>query len=311
MANDPLWAITSYFNPLKSSRRLQNYRIFRARLAVPLLTVECSADGTFDLTGSDADIYLQSHGDVLWQKERLLNVALQRLPDDCLAVAWLDCDVIFERDDWPKRALTKLEHFTLIQPFDHSLWLESTFLQNGLKTYAEGTRRSSLAFQYVHQKLTSTMLQKWTYPGTQLPLVDGYAWVSRLDFIQKHGLYDASVIGGGTREFAYTAMGNLDTLLAARPRSVAQANHLLTWARPLAKASGGSIQYIKGCIYHLWHGASHRRRYGIRHYDFRRFNFDPSTDIVAISGEGWHWSSKKPEMHNWVRSYFEARKEDG
>jgi hypothetical protein len=311
MATDPLWAITSYFNPLKSSRRLQNYRIFRTRLTIPLLTVECSADGTFDLNYSDADVYLQSHGDVLWQKERLLNVSLQRLPDDCLAVAWLDCDVIFERDDWPQRALTELEDFTLIQPFDHTLWLERDFLPSNAEAHAKGTRRPSLAFQYVHREVTPTMLRNWNYPGTQLPLADGYAWISRLDFIRKRGLYDASIIGGGTREFAYAAMGELNSLLTTRPRNVHQRNHLLAWARPLAEASGGSIQYIKGGIYHLWHGSPEGRRYGIRHHDFQRFNFDPRTDIVAAPGEGWSWSSKKPEMHDWVRSYFETRKEDG
>ena len=54
---------------------------------------------------------------MLWQKERLLNLALAALPDRCDAVAWLDCDVVFEDDDWPARAVEALQRFPLIQPF--------------------------------------------------------------------------------------------------------------------------------------------------------------------------------------------------
>ena len=96
-----LWAITSYFNPVGYASRLRNYRIFRANLAPPLAAVELSLNGQFELRRDDAEIVVQiAGGDVLWQKERLLNVALGRLPADCDQVAWLDCDVIFAAQDW-------------------------------------------------------------------------------------------------------------------------------------------------------------------------------------------------------------------
>src|SRR5262245_42591250 len=79
-----LWAITSYFNPAGYRNRRENYRLFRERLAVPLVTVEWARDGRFALGPEDAEVLVQvSGGDVLWQKERLLNVALRHLPDDC------------------------------------------------------------------------------------------------------------------------------------------------------------------------------------------------------------------------------------
>ena len=55
--------------------------------------------------------------DVLWQKERLLNVALDFRPDDCEEVAWLDCDVVFAANDWPERARAALETHSLVQLF--------------------------------------------------------------------------------------------------------------------------------------------------------------------------------------------------
>src|SRR5215813_11905127 len=113
-----LWAITCYFNPIGYHRRLENYHTFRQHLAVPLVTVELAFSGSFELQRGDADILVQLRGgDVLWQKERLLNLALKSLPDCCDKVAWLDCDVVFESDDWAARASQALDHVELLHLF--------------------------------------------------------------------------------------------------------------------------------------------------------------------------------------------------
>ena len=70
--------------------------------------MELSFDGRFELTDNDADILIQlSGGAVLWQKERLLNIAIQSVPKNGKNIAWLDCDVIFERPDWMDEAEQK------------------------------------------------------------------------------------------------------------------------------------------------------------------------------------------------------------
>src|SRR5215471_14570554 len=100
-----MWAMTSYYNPVRYKRRLSNYRIFRENLGVPLITVELSFNGQFELTEEQADILIQiSGGAVLWQKERLLNVALQAVPSSCNKVAWLDCDILFDTPNWIEAA---------------------------------------------------------------------------------------------------------------------------------------------------------------------------------------------------------------
>src|SRR5687767_13303236 len=110
-----LWAITSYFNPLKYRRRRENYRVFRDNLAVPLVTVELSFNGKFQLGYDDAEILIQLHGgDVMWQKERMLNIALQSVPTDCESIAWVDCDVVFDSPEWAERARRALDRYALI-----------------------------------------------------------------------------------------------------------------------------------------------------------------------------------------------------
>src|SRR5262245_13466239 len=95
------WAITSYFNPARYRKRHSNFQVFRKHLKAPLIAVELSYWEGFELQDEDADIVVRLHGGaVLWQKERLLNVALKALPETCRKVAWLDCDIIFQSDDW-------------------------------------------------------------------------------------------------------------------------------------------------------------------------------------------------------------------
>ena len=84
-------------DPAGYQRRKANYHVFRDRLRLPLLTVEWSQTGQFALGPADAELLIQlDGGDVMWQKERLLNVAIAHLPPQCTHVAWLDCDLIFD-----------------------------------------------------------------------------------------------------------------------------------------------------------------------------------------------------------------------
>ncbi len=125
LPKDATWAITAYFDPLDCGNRLETYREFRRNLRVPLVAVELSFDDRFDLGPGDADILIQVRGDdVLWQKERMLNIGLRALPDRCDAVAWLDCDSVFVREDWVAASRRQLENFALVQPFERLHYLD-------------------------------------------------------------------------------------------------------------------------------------------------------------------------------------------
>ena len=69
-------------------------------MSIPRVAVELSFDGRFELTDQDADILIQLRGGaLLWQKERLLNLALKAVPSNATKIAWFDCDVILKRSD--------------------------------------------------------------------------------------------------------------------------------------------------------------------------------------------------------------------
>src|SRR5579859_25297 len=144
---DDLWAITSYFNPARYGRRLSNFKIFREHLKVPLVVVELSYGLDFELGETDADILVRLHGSaVLWQKERLLNLALQKLPVDCRKVAWLDSDILFDSPDWGASASALLDRFSLIQAFKNVHYLPEQWTQDQADTDGAEFIRPSATF---------------------------------------------------------------------------------------------------------------------------------------------------------------------
>ncbi|MEX0785384.1 MAG: hypothetical protein WD939_01990 [Dehalococcoidia bacterium] len=305
-----IWAITSYFNSAGYRQRLKNFRVFRERLAVPLIAVELAyGDRDFELCSDDADIVVQLRGgDVMWQKERLLNIALASLPDDATAVAWLDCDVVFERPDWPERAQALLAERVLVQPFQHSFRLPKGTLPDEFDRTTDRPR-NSFACNYQRGVLTPDVLRAWNFEG-DFPN-DGYAWVGRRDVLERHGFYDACVVGGGTRDFAHAVVGAFDALIEGRPMTTGQAEHFLQWATPVYESVRARIGYIDGDVFHLWHGAKKVRRILERHGDLRDLGFDPYTDIALEEGGCWRWNSDKPALHAFVKAYFESRRDDG
>ena len=82
--------------------------------------MELSQNDDYHLRPGDADILVQIKcPDLLWQKERLFNIGLQSVPRGCDTVAWLDCDAVFESDDWPERASNLLENYRIVMPFKY------------------------------------------------------------------------------------------------------------------------------------------------------------------------------------------------
>src|ERR1017187_517037 len=107
---DPLWVVTSYYNPAGYKRRLQNFKTFRRHLNAPLMVVELAKAGRHQLSKDDGNIVLSLTGeDRIWQKERLLNIGIAQLPRHVEYVAWVDCDVIFDDENWVNSAKSRLE----------------------------------------------------------------------------------------------------------------------------------------------------------------------------------------------------------
>ena len=305
-----LWAITSYFHPAGHKSRLANYRTFRKHLPVPLVTVELPFEGPFELQPGDADILVQlTGGDAMWQKERLLNIALRHLPAGCDAVAWLDCDIIFAADDWAERARAALNEFPLVHLFS-----EVCMLKRGARSDSSGWSPVKMVIPGVGRSITrgglkpddmrvSNRVTGWRPP-------QGFAWASPRALLDRHGLYDARVGGGGDRAILCAALGQFDYCVNSHSMNDRSVEHYRAWGDRFHAEVRGKIGSIDGRIFHLWHGSIESRRYLERHRALAKYGFDPFTDI-ALDGNGcWRWNSDKPGLHEYMRSYFASRNED-
>jgi hypothetical protein len=311
MRRGRLWAITCHFNPAGYVRRVENYRHFHHRLAVPLVTVELSFDGTFQLRHEDADIVVQLRGgDVMWQKERLLNIALRHLPDHCDKVAWLDGDVVFGSDDWVGQAETALEQFPLLHLFHERHDLPREVGPDRLPSWTSSVPAVSMIHRMAAEGVAPGEMLL-THPRRGRRSANGLAWASPRAVLETHGLYDACILGSGDRAVLCAALGTFDYCIRGLRMNARQEAHYLAWARPFFAAVRGRVGYIPGRASHLWHGEVADRQYGARDEALQAFDFDPFADIALDDSGAWRWSSDKPALHAFLRQYFESRNEDG
>ncbi|WP_428307948.1 hypothetical protein [Lacipirellula sp.] len=288
-----LAAVCCYFNPCRYAARRRNYDAFRRRIersGVSLLTIELlfGEDDKSEL-GGHGDVITLLGGDVMWQKERLLQHGIDMLIEDGqTAVAWLDADIVFGQLDWHESVLRQLEHFDCVQTFDR------------LVSYHGPGYRTSIATAKDPKSLSA-----------------GGGWAATCEFWRRVELYQHCIVGGGDTMMAkvFLEFGQENPRIwswrFSGPRmqgmNVDFREHVIAWAR----RSWGPWRV--GCTdevtaYLLPHGTRSNRQYGARHKildDFR-----PLSDIKLGPQGAWQWSSCKPDLHQSIANYFLGRNED-
>jgi hypothetical protein len=309
-----LWGITTFYNPFGSRTRLANYRAFRGRSreqGLRLLTVELAFDERpFELReGEDAECLVRRRSDaVLWQKERLLNLALETLPGECTAVCWIDADVLFEDDDWVAQCGALLERHAVLQPFSRAIRLprgkRPADLPGALlgKAISEGTGEGT----YSHAVCARPLPRLGGLSGTT-----GYAWCAQRSVLQEAGFYDRCIVGGADRELALAVLyppGKVPRA-STRIRYPLLRRHMAPWHERLYAAVAGRVSHRPGVIHHLWHGDSGTRQYRDRHEILEQHDYDPETDVALDAGGCLRWSTRKQALVQAVAAYLAARNE--
>jgi len=240
-----------------------------------------------DLSGVPCtDLLTVRGGDVLWQKERLLNIGIERaLATGARAVGWFDADVVFRDRDWSLRINRALEKYQVIQPFTLATlrYTDTTSRRRPLVARVNGPRSTT----------------------------PGLAWVARADVLRRcGGLYDSCILGGGDRANAagFRGMGadevRHEPMFEGLPRVLVE--HWQSWAEGVPP--GLSVGFAPIELGTLSHGSYANRRYRQRHMTLKSFN--PFEDIKHGPEGAWVWASRKPELHREVADYFPSRRED-
>lgn len=301
-----LWGITSYFNFAGYATKKANYLLFRKRLreqGLPLIAAEAALPGVpFELTKDDAEILIQRRtSSVLWQKERLLNIAREYLPNDCDKVMWLDADILFADRHWLQTTAELLHTHAVVQPFSRVHRLAKGV---PMPPHPDAPHATEEIYDgAIHLGLDPA------YKG-RLAGAPGFAMAFRREILDKCHLYDTMILGGSDGIMTSAFLGlPLQSISYVAYLSDALRDDAVRWMKCAQHCVRGSATCAPGTLYALWHGNRSDRRYFERQWLLE--SFDPSTDIRLNPDGCWEWASPKPALHRHVREYFLVRKEDG
>jgi hypothetical protein len=303
---DQLTVITTYFNPCGYASRRRNYDLFMDGMrkdGVKCVTIECAfGDEPFELPNS-LDVIKVRSKTLLWQKERLLNLAASWLPASCKYVAWLDCDILFDNVNWASDLVGVLEQYKVAQVFETCIRLE--------KGDVEGEKPdTSVSFATMMNRDPSVMnVERYDAHGHT-----GYGWAMRREIFDEVGLYESAISGSSDHFMSHAIYGDYNFCITnALKHDQRQIDHLKAWGKKFHAMVQGSLGVVPGRIRHLWHGDAVDRRYFLRMHEITDLGFDPWTDLHVEPGKPLEWVEglQKPELKEYFVNYFKSRREDG
>lgn len=286
-----LAVITSFFNPMNYTNLKYNYLKFSEKIKqkADLFPIELSFDGNFYI---EDDNVIRINGDeknILWQKEKLLNIALRNLPKEYTNVAWIDCDVIFENENWANEINEKLKYYKVLQLYEKAKRLDD---KGNIDRLSEGAIKRISRINFVENALFG---------------IPGFAWAMRRESIEKIGFLETQIIGGGDALMYYSFFGVKDIVVHVKMNKEWK-NVYMKWFDKMFNEVNNSVNYITGDIIHLYHGKMKNRNYDHRYKILSEHNFDPELDL--ITGENGLWEFKNKELSEKMSKYFESRNED-
>jgi hypothetical protein len=223
----------------------------------------------------------------MWQKERLLNLAIERVPEQYTKIAWLDSDILFLNQTWVEEAEKALDDKLVVQLFEVVERLDERSRPEcaALGTAAASARRTG---------------RKSGSPGG--------AWAARRDVLP---LFDDHILGGSDQMTASAWLGDWKERRFRGLMNDAWYQEYLKLGIEQYEKVRGNVGFVSGEILHFWHGARLNRDYADRWEYLALYDYQPSLDIQLDSNGLWTWASDKTDMQALVRHYFRERREDG
>lgn len=309
--NRKLYVICCISNPVMYRSRYHLYKQFAQRIedaGAILYTIECAfGDRPFEVTSNQNPRHIQVRSKYeLWHKENMLNLAINRLPDDWEYVAWIDADVTFTSFTWVEDTINQLQHYKFLQLFSHAVDLGP----NGEYLL----HRPSFMYNYYHDYDLLIPKKEGAkapyYYGKRSAGSSGYAWAcTRKAYNQVGGFLDKAILGSADWHMAYALIGKVH-LSRGDKLNQNYKDILDSWQERAEKRIQRNIGYVKGTIAHAYHGPKALRGYNTREDILIRHNYNPNKDLYRDSYGLYQMEDTKPEFRDDIRRYFRARHED-
>jgi hypothetical protein len=290
-----LAVITCYFNPCGYTSLRDNYRRFADGIhdrGVPLYTAELAfGERPFALDG-EPNLSRFRARDVMWHKERLLNLLLPHVPAEFDKIAWIDADILLTDPDWPANTARLLEEFPVVQLFEEAVYLDRqgrpAEARTGVARGVADGREDAGNFGRFHP---------------------GFAWAARRDLLKQHGLLDHIISGGGDSIMVCAMFGwwrHPRILRYGPPMQRAFA----AWGQPFSGEVQGRVGYVPGRVLHLCHGQPANRLYVERIDWLNHAQFSPEADLRSGWDGLWEWAGGSAWLREQMRQYFFDRRDD-
>ncbi|MCA9700954.1 MAG: hypothetical protein KC431_25740, partial [Myxococcales bacterium] len=280
--------ISCYFNPCSYASHKRKYEQFRKALPkCHYFCAEASFTGKYE---TDAKIKIKATEDnLLWQKERMLNIIIGQLPDKFDAVCWIDCDLIMLNPNWLRDVETMLERYPAGQP-----WRRIHFLDpQGQVTHSHPS---------ICWRLHNPSNKEYACPGG--------CWAARRDVLQ-HGLIDYNIVGGGDCMQVSAWAGCDYSKLLGEVINREWLDRFEDDCKLHYPLVGGSCGVAPSDCLHIYHGSREARGYLTRYQVLKAHNFDPAWNLEVGANGLFRWRPEAPsQIVEGVAAYFRSRRED-
>lgn len=241
-----LYMITVLVNPARSRSSIKYYNNFKHQMekaGVKLITVECAMDNcpfTVTLPNNEPyNIQIKTNS-AFFQKERLFNVALNKLPLDAKYVLWCDYEVEFTQENWAVDAVKGLNVVRALQLFeDVSIMGQSKEEMKKVKGFA--------ALNY--KKNETVELQTFEESTSAC----GFAWGYRIEFLQEvAGLISMCPLGNNDKMMAYAMFDKIKDYVPKDILNDCFEDYLLNWQKKAVASLKTGVGFIPGLIKVNW-----------------------------------------------------------
>jgi len=308
-----MFVVTAVSNVSRFKSRYRLYRRFQTMCesaGINLITVELAfGQRAFEITSSKNALHCQLRSyEEFWHKENLLNLGIahgKKVYPKADKVCWIDADCRPARmpRDWFSETWHMLQHYKIVQMWE---WLQPlcpdyspvcspnpSFMANYVK------------FGTPYPKCKPGYPKQWGSPGL--------AWAADIAALdQIGGLPDQAILGAGDWYLAHMLISDLNVPDMDKYTSGYRDywTHIQTLCDRWIKKDVG---YVKGLVYHDWHGKTVDRGYNSRENILIGNQFDPRTDIKRDHQGLYQMETYEPrqiKMYDQIRAYFRARNED-
>ena len=298
--------VACYYNPTNNPYRLKAFNEFYDSIKhLNHRIVECViGDAKPELPHTEFITRVNTTS-TLWHKEALLNNIVRALPSEFRYIMWLDADVLFTNRNWMVDAVSELQRNRIVQLFEYCVHLEKDQSKpdfnlheaKDLMNCKPPIRNSRLWRSFAANYVTTVYSDDHNYDKHGHV---GFAWGAQRRLLEDMPLYDKALVGGADHIIAHAAAGHMKHN-CIKKSFTDDIDAINSWSLAFFNRTRGKLGFVKGDLYHIWHGALENRQYLKRIQDFTA----TAKEITKKDKNGLYVT----DNDEYVKEYFNHRED--